>query len=161
MKLYELVENYNNILELIENPDIPADILEKSLSEINEGIEAKAENIAKIIKNIEAEIEGFKQEEKRLSEKRKPLENKIKSLKSYIEESMRTTNKLKFKSKLFSFNIQNNAPSVSILDNNIIPKEYFIEQQPVLDKRKLLTDLKEGLKIEGAEVQQTSSLRIR
>lgn len=161
MKLYELTENYNNIMDLIENADIPTEIIESALNEISEEIEEKSENIAKVIKSLEVEIEGFKQEERRLAEKRKPLESKIKSLKSYIEDSMRMINKLKFKSRLFSFNIQNNAPSVNILNGSTIPKQYFIEQQPVLDKRKLLADLKEGLKVEGAEVQQTSSLRIR
>ena len=74
---------------------------------------------------------------------------------------MKATGKTKFKGKLFSFNIQKNAPGVSILDEKLIPKEYLIEQAPVIDKKAILNDLKNGEDIPGVEIKQTESLRIR
>ena len=71
MKLYELTENYRNLQDLLENPEIDNDLIEKALDEVGEQLEEKAENIAKLIKTLEVEVTGFKTEEKRLADKRK------------------------------------------------------------------------------------------
>lgn len=161
MKLYELTENYLNLQELLENPEVPQELITSALDQVGEELEVKAENIAKLIKTLEVDIAGFKEEEKRLSDRRKSLENRVKNLKEYLDGAMKLTSKTKFKGKLFSFNIQKNAPGVSIIDEKLIPKEYLIEQAPVIDKKAILNDLKNGEDIPGVEIKQTESLRIR
>lgn len=161
MKLYELAENYLNLQELLENEEIDQELIVNALDEVGGELEDKAENIAKLIKTLEVDINGYKTEEKRLTDKRKSLENRVKSLKEYLDSAMKITGKTKFKGQLFSFNIQKNTPSVNILDDELIPEKYFIEQDPVLDKKSLLADLKNGEEIPGAEIKQTESLRIR
>ena len=161
MKLYELTQNYLNLQELLENEEIPKEMITEALDNVGEELEAKAENIAKLIKTLEVDITGYKAEELRLSNKRKSLENRVKSLKEYLDNAMKVTGKTKFKGKLFSFSIQKNTPSVNVLDEKLIPEEYFIPQEPALDKKRLLSDLKSGIKVEGAEIKQTESLRIR
>jgi predicted nuclease with TOPRIM domain len=161
MKLYEIAENYRNLQELLENEDIPQELVIKSLNEVGGQLEDKAENVAKLIKTLEVEVNGFEEEEKRLSDRRKTLENRAKGLKEYLDAEMKATGKLKFKGKLFSFNIQKNAPSVNVIDENLIPNEYFIKQDPVINKKSLLAALKNGEDVPGAEIKQTESLRIR
>lgn len=161
MKLYELTQNYLNLQELLENDDIPKTMITEALDNVGEELEAKAENIAKLIKTLEVDITGYKAEELRLSNKRKSLENRVKSLKEYLDNAMKVTGKTKFKGQLFSFSIQKNPPSVNVFDEKLIPEEYFIPQEPTLDKKRLLTDIKNGAKIPGAEIKQTESLRIR
>ena len=161
MKLYELTENYRNLQDLLENPEIDQRLIEKALDEVGEQLEEKAENIAKLIKTLEVEATGFKAEEKRLADKRKALENRISGLKSYIDSAMKVTGKKKIKGQLFSFNIQKNPPSVNITDSTLIPKEYYIQQEPVLDKKTVLIALRSGETVPGAELLQTESLRIR
>lgn len=161
MKLYELTENYRNLQELLDNPEIDQELITKALDEVGEQLEEKAENIAKLIKTLEVEVNGYKTEEKRLADRRKTLENRITGLKSYIDATMKATGKKRFKGQLFSFNIQKNPPSVKITDNTLIPKEYYIQQEPVLDKKTVLAELKNGVIVPGTELSQTESLRIR
>ena len=161
MKLYELTENYRNLQDLLENPEIDQDLIINALDEVEEQLEEKVENIAKLIKTLEVEVNGYKTEEKRLADRRKSLENRIIGLKSYIDATMKATGKKKFKGQLYSFNIQKNPPSVNITDSTLIPKEYFVEQEPVLDKKTVLAELKNGVIVPGAELKQTESLRIR
>ena len=161
MKLYELTQNYMNLQDLLENPEIPQEMVIEALNNVGDELEDKAENIAKLIKTLDVEVAGFKEEEKRLAERRKSLENNIKGLKQYLENAMKVTGKVKFKGKLFSFNIQKNVPSLNIESTENIPKEFFIEQEPVLDKKAVLSALKEGKEIEGVSIKQTESLRIR
>ena len=161
MKLYELAENYLNLQELLENEEVDQNLITKALDEVGGELEDKAENIAKLIKTLDVDINGYKAEEKRLADKRKSLENRVKSLKEYLDSAMKLTGKKKFKGQLFSFNIQKNPPSVNVTDEQIIPSKYYVQQDPVLDKKTLLADLKAGEVIPGAEIKQTESLRIR
>ena len=161
MNLYELTENYRNLQELLDNPEIDQEIITNALDEVGEQLEEKAENIAKLIKTLEVEVNGYKTEEKRLADRRKTLENRITGLKSYIDAAMKATGKKKFKGQLFSFNIQKNPPSVKITDNTLIPKKYYIQQEPLLDKKTVLAELKNGVIVPGTEILQTESLRIR
>ena len=161
MKLYELTENYRNLQDLLDNPEIDQSIITVALDEVGGNIEEKSENIAKLIKSFEVDINGFKDEEKRLAAKRKSLEIRVKSLKEYIESAMKVTGKKKIKGQLFTFSIQKNPPSVKITDNTLIPKEYYIQQEPLLDKKTVLAELKNGVIVPGAELLQTESLRIR
>jgi hypothetical protein len=67
----------------------------------------------------------------------------------------------RIKTELFTFNIQKNPPSVEVLNDSAIPKNYFVEQDPVLNKKAILADLKNGIEVPGAEMKQSEGLRIR
>ncbi|WP_409068893.1 siphovirus Gp157 family protein [Clostridium caseinilyticum] len=159
-KLYELTQNYKNLLDLVDNPEVPVEMLKESLDNIGEEINIKLENVAKVIKSIEVDAKGLKEEEKRLADRRKTLENRIVNLKEYAENSMRVTGVTKIKGKVFTLGIQKNAPSVEITEEESIPEEYFAIEKKLV-KKDILAALKEGKEIPGAAIKQTESLRIR
>ena len=159
--LYQLTENYNNILELADNPEVTEDMIKEALDSISEEIELKAVNIAKLIKSIESDIAGVKAEKDRLAAKEKSYKNKIESLKSYVQAAMTFTGNEKIKTELFSFNIQNNPASVKILSENDIPEEFLVEQPKTVNKKAILEKLKKGEEVQGCELFQSKSLRIR
>ena len=64
------------------------------------------------------------------------------------------------KAGTFSLRIQANGPSVEIVDLDIVP-EVYKSYEMKLDKKGILEDLKLGKLIEGAEIKQSESLRIR
>lgn len=160
MQLYKLTENYNNLLELLEDETIPQNLIENSLKDVKGEIEDKAENIAKIVKTLDAEAKALKEEEKRLSDRRKSLENRSKGLKTYLQTSLETVGLKQVKTGLFTVAIQKNAPSVNIVDEKKIPDNYFVTTKEV-SKDLIKKDLKDGKVIEGVELKQSESLRIR
>ena len=160
MKLYELTQNYLNLLDLLENPEIPKEVVENAIAEIQGDFEDKAENIVKLIKSIEADIKGYKEEENRLSTRRKTLENKVKSLKKYLQSSMKALEKESIKGKLFTIYTQKNQPSLIIDDIDKLPKEYKRTVEEA-DNKKIKEDLLNKVKIPGARIEVTKSLRIR
>ena len=159
--LYQLTENYNNILELADNPEVTEDMIKEALDSISEEIELKAVNIAKLIKSIESDIAGVKAEKDRLAAKEKSMSNKVKNLKEYLYSAMKLTGKEKIKTDLFSFNIQKNPASVNVISDTDIPEEFLVEMPKQINKKAILEKLKAGEDVPGCELNQTSSLRIR
>lgn len=113
-----------------------------------------------MIKSLEADIDTYKNQEKVFNEKRKTIENKVKWLKQNLQASMEQTGRKKVKTKLFTVSLQKNAPSLEITNENNIDDSYYVIERK-LNKRELLSDIKEGLIVEGVELKQTESLRIR
>ena len=157
MNLYELTQNYLQVLEIAENGDDLADTLEA----LEDAIEVKAENTAKVIKQLEANAEMLANESRRLSERKSAIENNVRNLKSYLQDQLDKCGKTKIKGEIFTVAIQNNPQSVDVLDESLIPSTYFIQQAPKLDRKELLTHLKAGEEIAGVTIKQTKSLRIR
>lgn len=158
MNLYTLTQNYLTVLEMAENGDTG---LADTLESIEEAIESKAENTAKVIKQLEANADMLANEIKRLSERKTTLESNSRNLKSYLQEQLEKCGKTKIKGEIFTVAIQNNPQSVEVLNEALIPDDYFIPQQPKLDRKELLMHLKAGEEIAGVAIKQTQSLRIR
>ncbi|WP_019124681.1 siphovirus Gp157 family protein [Peptoniphilus grossensis] len=154
--LYELTELYTNLLDL----DLEDEQVQEALEDIDEKIEVKADNIAKLIKGLEGQKDICKAEEERIYKRRKSIENRIENLKEYLKATMIATDKRKFKTDLFSFNIQKNRASIKILDEEKVPEEYVEYDRKVL-KDKLKKAITEGLEADYAEMIQSESIRIR
>lgn len=157
MNLYEL----STAFQQVQNMDLDPEVMQDTLDSIEDAIENKAENIAKLIRNLESDVAAYKEEEERLKTKRQATENKVKWLKTYLEDNMKLTGKTKFKSGMFNFSIQKNPASVNITDEKAIPEEFLIQQPPKVDKTSLKEILKRGIEVPGAELKQTEGLRIR
>lgn len=164
--LYELTNEYKDIYEQMDNPDVDEESFLDMLSLINEDIHEKAENYAKVIKNTEGDIDAYKKEIDRLTEKKKSAEKRIDYMKHRLQYAMETTGEKKFSTTLFSFNVQKNPPSCELdVDDDKIPEEFHVVQPDKIDKKALIAALKDENKakeLEGiAHLIQTESLRIR
>ena len=129
MTIYEITGQYK-ILEhaMALNPDDGALALE--FAKIEDEIEVKADNYAKVIKNLQAEVEGLKAEEKRLYDRRKVIENNITKCKENLLWSMKQTGKEKFKTELFSFSVAKNGGKAPLVVD-VPPAELPAELQSV------------------------------
>ncbi len=164
MTLYELTNDYQNLLEMAEDPDIDPEVLADTMEAIEGEIEIKADGYARIIRQMEADAAALKAEADRITNRRRVIENNIRTMKNRLEDAMIATGKVKFKTELFSFGIQKN-PARVVLDEQYIenlPEEYLIAQDPKVDTAKIKEDLKAGKDLHGiAHLEQDSSLRIR
>lgn len=157
MNLYELSIAFQEV----QNMELDPEVMKDTLDSIEDAIENKAENIAKLVRNLESDVSAYKEEEDRLKTKRQAVENKLEWLKTYLKDCMKLTGKTKFKSGMFNFSIQKNPASVNILDERIIPEEFLIPQLPKIDKTALKDVLKTGVEVPGVELKQSEGLRIR
>ena len=159
--LYELTNDYMNLLELAEDPDIDEQTFMDTLEGIEGALEDKAEGYAKVIRTLEGDAAACDAESKRLRNKKQTIENNIKRMKTALQYAMEATGKTKFKTALFSFGIQKNPASVVIDHAGKVPANYWIPQPPELDKKAIKAYIKENGDVDWAHLEQTESLRIR
>lgn len=135
--MYELTSDYNEVLELATNPDIDPQAITDTLEAINAEIEIKAENTAKVMRELEEMAAALKAEEQRLSARRRGIENNVERIKTGLYEAMKTTGKTKFKTPLFSFAITKNGGKIPVIvdvETADLPDELVtITEKPNLD----------------------------
>ncbi|SDH85539.1 virus Gp157 [Aneurinibacillus thermoaerophilus] len=159
MKLYELADAYQALMDTMQDEE-QAVSLADTLESIEEAIEAKVENIAKMIKTMDAEAKALKEEEQRLAARRKALEARMDGLKQYALSTLEQAGLTKVKGAILTVGIRNNRPSV-VVDEAALPAEFLIPQPPKADKQRLYELLKDGQVIPGARLEASCSLSIR
>lgn len=159
MNLYELKENYLKVLELIEAGE---ENLEDTLESINDTIEVKAENYAKIIRNLEGNVNMLKAEVERLNSRKKSIEGNVDRLKENLKMAMIVTGKEKIKTGLFNITVANNPEAVNVIDETLIPDEFWkVETIKKLDKITLKRTMQHGIEVPGVGLTQGRGLRIK
>lgn len=113
--LYDLTGKYFQLSELFDESEEGQEFFLAAMKEISDEIEVKAENYAKVIRNMEATIDSIALEQKRLAARKSTLENRITQLKNNLQEVMIATGKTKFKTDLFSFSIQKNGGALPVI----------------------------------------------
>lgn len=156
--LYELTGQYQQLLEMIQNDEFDEWTLKDTLEGLDGEIEIKADGYAKVIKELEGNVDTLKNEIDRLSRKKSSYENNIKIMKESLENTMKITGKTKFKTELFSFNIQNNPPRL-VIDKDV-PEQFLIPQPPKVDNARIKELLKHQ-ELDFAHLEVGQSLRIR
>lgn len=161
MTLYELTEEFRQLLEMAEEGELDEQAIRDTLEAVGAEIEDKADGYARVIKQLEAEAAGLKTEIDRLTSRKRTAEENASRLKKTLEAAMMATGKTKFKTKFFSFGIQKNRPSVVVVDEQSVPEAFRIQQPDKIDKKGIEEYLKNAGDQFWAFMQQTESLRIR
>lgn len=161
--LYELNQNYNNLLDVLETADNDSlkEMIDIALNSVEEDIKTKVDNTVRVLKNFDADIEALKNEEKALVAKRKAIENQKARLQTYLFDFTRATEGKKLKGSIFELSVKKNPPSVVIEDNKYVPVEFITEEVVIkVDKTGLKKYLKDNV-IEGCRLEQGESLKIK
>ena len=161
MTLYNLTIEYMQLLE--NDEEITSEDLQNLLN-LEEHISIKAENISKLIKNLEGDNLALSKEVARLSSSFKINTNKIKTLKDYLLTNMQIAQINQIKSSLFNVSIYKNPLSVEVIDEDTINEKYKTYKTACkIDKISIIKDFKEdgevptGVKI----IQDGINLRIK
>lgn len=159
--LYKLTNDYETVLNMLYDEDADEQMILDTLEAIEGEIEDKADNYAKIIKELEAKQNARKEEAKRLTESAKVFENRVKALKSNLFNSMKATGKTKFATDLFSFNIAKNGGKQTLTIDGEVPEEYT-KTITENDTDKIRQALEKGEKLTFAHFEpRGESLRIK
>lgn len=146
---------------MAQDPEIDIQAIKDTLEMIQGDITEKADGYAKVMKELDGETDKLTAEIKRLTDRKNTIQNNIAYMKQSLKEAMTATGNLKFRTDLFSFNIQKNPPALVVDDEKAIPPEYLISQEPKIDKKAIINFLKDGNEVPYAHIEQSEGVRIR
>jgi hypothetical protein len=163
MNLYQISNDYVEILNDLY--DSEGNVNETALARLEQNevaMEKKAIAIASFIQNMKAEKEAIDGAKKQMVEREKRLQKRIDDLMGYLQVNMDKRGIKNITCPYFEIKIKKCPPSVDIFDEDSIPQEYKrtkVEVKP--DKIKMLAEMKEGVIIPGANLQQRLTVDIK
>lgn len=159
--LYQLTDQWVQVSDLLQSGEYDEQTLKDTLEAIQVSLEEKVDGYAAVIKNFDAENVAIDLEIKRLQERKRINVNAISRLKENLMYSLEQTGQKKIKTALNTATIRNNAASLDVTSEDNIPKEFYIEQDPKLDKHELLRYVKENGEFDGVKIKHSQSLVVK
>ena len=145
-KLYKLTENYRAIQGMLDRDfeEISQEEVLQTLANTKDEIEDKVASIGKLVLELKNDIEAVKKEEARLAIRRGGFNSKMEWLKNYLLVEMQATRVLKVKQDVISVSVQDNPPSVEVVDLEQIPEQYIriIPETKEADKKAITEHFK-------------------
>ncbi|NVZ09764.1 siphovirus Gp157 family protein [Allochromatium humboldtianum] len=162
LKLYELSAEYLDALEaLAELEDLPPEVIADTLEGLAGAWEDKALNVARYVRNLEAEAAAIEEARKRMDARAKATANQAARLKAYLKAELERTG-LKPKAPDLALRLQSNPPSVVVDDETRIPNAYRrTETVTTLLKADISAALKAGKTVAGAHLEASKRLVIQ
>lgn len=164
LTLYNIADQYLADLQKLQDMEIDEQTFADTLEGLSGELELKATNVAMFVRNLEASAEAIKNAEKAMADRRKALEAKADRIRQYLLDNMNRTGITKIESPYFVLSIRKNPPAVEVLNQDMIPDDYFDIPEPpapTLNKNRLKEDLKAGVIVEGAKLTAGQSLTIK
>ncbi|MCI7353000.1 MAG: siphovirus Gp157 family protein [[Actinobacillus] rossii] len=166
MKLYEIATQYQNIAELLADPEFADNQdITTALDNIEDDFNNKAVNVVKAINIAEHDIDAIDSEIKRLTAMKKARQNRIDEIKNYLKFNMQKTGIYKIECPLFKISYSERAQSAVeideklFMDNNI--NEDFVNVKITPNKTAIKDALKRGENVIGAKLVDSQVLTIK
>ena len=139
--LYEITSDYMALLEMMEDQEIPEDVISDTMEGIQGELEVKADSYITIIKRLETDNEGDQKEIDRLSKRVKARSANIDRLKTSLSAAMKSTGKTKLPTEHYKLSICKNGGVAPLVYKGDVPAE-FCRLEP--DTSKIREALKTG-----------------
>ena len=161
MNLRELTQDQQEILAQVENDEFSIDDVSDHLNMLESERNKKIESYLHVINRLSSEEVTITAELDRLNTIRYSKEKALKNIKSWLLMSMRDGEKHDF--DLFKVSKVKGRQVIKITDDSLISKSYTeYKEIRTIDKRAMLSDLKAGKEVPGAEISiGNPSLRIK
>lgn len=159
--LYTLAAEYRHTADTLADMDLPMETIENSLAAIEGEVEAKATNVAMMVRNLEAMAESIKAAEVCMAARRKALEARAEHIRSYLFTNMLNCGMTRIESPWFVLAIQDNPPAVSVTDESLLPEAFWKQPPPVVDKLAIKAAIKAGDSVPGATLSQSKRIVIK
>ncbi len=127
MKLYDYADQYQNLINFMEENDYSFEEMKDTLESIQESAEGKVINIGKVIQKYQDDIKVISERKKALDELKKKAERNIDNLKQYDLVQMSRLDMKKVASPTLTVSIRN-SKVMNIKDESKLPQEYITEK---------------------------------
>ena len=162
--LYELTDTMKHLLDLAQSGDVDQETIDNTIEsmDLTNDIERKIEGYAIVMDELKASNERIRNEERRLAQRRRVQQNNYDRMRETLLDQMKLLQLDRVKTDKYTVSVRQNPVKVIVRDDSNIPKDFFVEQRPKLDRKKLKEYLEStNEEVEGVELTQEESLQIR
>lgn len=154
MKLYEIANQYQQVLQLAEAGELDDQSAKDTLESISGEFSEKAKNCMMIVRQLESDGAGIKAEIDRLKALQDQNSKSVESLKDYIKIGMEAVGSDKLDLGIFKLTLKAPTKAVDVIDAALIPDDYWrvVPETKAVDKALIATMLKIGKEIPGAQL---------
>ena len=162
-RLYDLAAEYRAVADKLHDSELDEQTIADTLDGMSGDIQAKAQNVGFVIRNLECMADQIKQAEEVMAKRRRAIERRAESLKAYLLTNMQLAGINKIESPYFVLSVRNNPESVVIDAESQIPDEYFREVPATFspDKTLIKKAIQSGESVPGCHLTRTQSISIR
>lgn len=160
MSLFKLTEQYNQVREMLLDGEIDPQTAADTLEAIEGAKEAKIDNIVTWIKQIESDIDQIDQYVKDKQVQKSAMKNTISRLKDNLIVSLGNAGQKRYTTEHYRLSIRNNH-KVQINDSTQLPDKYWKQKDPEVNKKAIADDIKNGVKVPGAEYVLSPSITMK
>ena len=167
MTLFELSQDYKEFLMALEIGAIPEEAIKDTLDSITSLIDDKADNIACIIKTLQAEAKMLKEQEDSFAERRKEKQKRAESLTKYLANMLLEIDRTKIetvRNKIYF----TKSECVKIEDEEAFIHWALKERDDLLKfeaPKPSLTEIKKAIKsgdkFEGVSIEKRQNIQIK
>lgn len=161
---FELAAQYRQLAELLAERHDDERVIADTLESMSGPLDEHLENLAKMVRNIEAADSGVQKTIASLEERHAALERAAERGRRLILDVMRLSGRDKVTTALFSLAVRKNPPLVVIDREADIPAAYLTFHEappPTPDKRAIAAALKAGETVPGVHCEQGVRLDLR
>ena len=149
MTLYELTEEYKELLDMLMDPDVDPQVVADTLEGVEGDIEHKAEGYGAVMCELNAKRAQIKKEVERLDAWADVLSNNINRMNNALISAMDAVGKKKIETDHFRFSIVGNGGKRPMRLTGEVPEEYMW-MKPEIDTAKIRRDLEDGKELSFA-----------
>lgn len=159
--LFQITKNLHELeLAIIENNGELSKELEESISTETIAKERKIEQYYNLMQRCQLIDEQFSMRAKILTQIAKGAETVSKKLRNNLKFAMKLLETNELCGDTIKFKLTKDTLDLNIFNENVIPVSYFKEVTTyVIDKEKIIKDLKQGIAVEGCELITKNQLR--
>ncbi|WP_194722273.1 siphovirus Gp157 family protein [Noviherbaspirillum malthae] len=161
---FEVATQYRRLAELLAERHDDEQVIADTLESMSEPLDARLENLAKMVRNIESATRGVEQTITHLEARHEALQRAAQRGRQLILDLMRTAGRDRVNTALFSMAVKKNPLTVVIDDEAQLQSEYFTHHEapaPTPNKRAIAAALKAGIPVAGVHTEQGVRLDIQ
>lgn len=166
--LYEIAADYRDVAAMLADDEVDTQAVMDTLESIQGEFEDKADNLACIVKELEAAAGAIKAEADRLSERAAGKSAKAKRLRAYLCQQMELSGIKRVETARNQLSLRGTAGSLKFRDEGAFMrwamdghKEFLRERDPEIDKKAVRDALKSGQELPGASVEKGTALTLK
>lgn len=162
--LYEIALLSKKAQDDLCDLELDEQVIADTLAGIAGDLQAKATNVAMVVKNMEAMAEAIGDAIQKMQDRKRFLTARAERIKEYIRGCMEAGDIMKIECPYFVLSIKKNPPKVVILEEDEIPAAFMKipdPPEPTVDKKAIADAIKAGVDVRGAKLEFTKRLEIK